>query len=57
MAPPQKVEVAPIEKARETRPKDQPRQNNHGHNKPGPKVLGMGDHVPAFMLTPIRLTG
>ncbi len=60
VAPVEKVDAAPVkpvEKAPETRPKDKPRDNGRGRDKPGAKVVGMGDHVPAFMLTRIQLTG
>jgi superfamily II DNA/RNA helicase len=57
IAPPAKTEPAKDEAQ-----KAEPRPNQQNKRKPEPaqdkgRVIGMGDHVPAFMLRPARTTG
>ena len=34
------------------RPRSLPRRDN---NDDGPQIIGLGDHVPAFLLRPVRI--
>jgi superfamily II DNA/RNA helicase len=42
------------ERPRQERPNEAPRRRNPRHEEDDPPVVGMGDHVPSFLLRPVR---
>jgi superfamily II DNA/RNA helicase len=55
--PPRQERPREEERPRDERSREAPRRRNARHEEDDPPVVGMGDHVPGFLLRPVRPKG